>query len=612
MNKPTVDHHGGLGLGSLFRHRILVAIFLFIVSFAVFIPSLKSQFVWDDFLYIRDVHHNLRFSNIDINRFVKVSGGRHYRPILFASLVVDSEIWELSPFGFHLTNVILHSISTVLIFYFIILLLGALSVTNKVQIAFLSSFLFAVYPLHVESVAFISARADIICCIFFSLAFIFHLLSYRNLLYLGLAASCFALSLMSKEVAVAFPFVAIGLDLATRKIKDRRSVLRYGLYLALLILYLYVRGLSAELIPEFSIESRAASHQDTVEYIGDDGIDDLGKGAMEVEEYSVVFLSAYLFYIKKLIFPYDLTPFIVEVPAGYLHVVASVFVFLVLFVACFLSIRRREFLTFFCVVWIVVTLLPPALVSIFAISPNPLAERFLYIPSVGFCFMAAYLMIEIGEKASSRRVMWIFASLLSLSYIFCTFAGQGVWKDDLTFWRSVAERNPSSFIPHLNYGLALRRAGNNEEAIREYLAALNPKIRSSPRARARAANNLGFAYLDKGDFVNAEIWFKRTVDFDPNFKNKFYYNMGLLHYLLAEYRARRLGYADKDYEASAEYLNELIANSPKDAKGHLLLAKVYARLGLMKEAREHAKEALRLGLARPLAKEARNIIEGYN
>ena len=206
----------------------------------------------------------------------------------------------------------------------------------------------------------------------------------------------------------------------------------------------------------------------------------------------------------------------------------------------------------------------------------------------------------------------MIAFALFLSYIITTFAGQRIWKDDVTLWRLIAERNPSNFIPHLNYGVALRRAGNNDDAIREYLAALNPKIPSSPRARARAANDLGIAYLDKGDFVNSELWFRRSVDFYPKYKGKFYYNMGLLHFLRAEYILKQRGYADQDYETSINYLNEFLANKPTDAKGHLLLAKVYLRLGMGKEAREHAEEALRLGLANPLAKQARTILEQHN
>jgi tetratricopeptide (TPR) repeat protein len=613
VNKlKKVDNYSWLGFGSVMKHRILVAIFLFVIAFAVYIPSLKGGFVWDDFLHLRDVHHNLKLSDIGIDVLTNVAGGKHYRPILFASLAVDSEIWELSPFGFHLTNVILHSICTVLVFYLIIMVLGELSVNRKNEIAFLSSFLFAVFPAHVESVAFISARADIICCIFFSLAFIFHLLSFRNLLYFCLAAVFFALSLMSKEVAIAFPIVAIGLDLATRRIKNRRSVLRYSIYLALLILYVYIRGLSSELIPNFSTESRAAVGQEAGELIGNDDVNGLEEGVIKAEDLSTVFLSSYLFYVKKLIFPYHITPFIVAVPGGYRNAIASISTLLILFVAGYLSLWKREFVGFFCIVWILATLLPSALVSIVSISPNPLAERFLYIPSVGFCIIAAYVIIEIGRKANAEGGAWVFAFLLVLSYIFPTFAGQRIWKDDMTLWKIITDRNPSSFIPHLNYGIALRRAGENDDAIRQYLTALDPRIRSSPRARGRAAIDLGVAYLNKGDFVNSELWFQRSVDFYPKYQDKFYYNMGLLHYVRAEYIFKQRGYADQDYETSINFLNQFLANKPTDAKCHLLLAKVYLRLGMGKEAREHAKEALRLGLANPLAIQARRILDQHN
>lgn len=588
---------------------MLFAVFLFVVSFSVFIPSLKSEFVWDDVMYISAVHHTLDFSNFDLDRLTKVSGGKHYRPMLFASLALDSEIWGLSPFGFHLTNVILHSIFTVLVFWLIILVLGELSVKGKDKIAFLSSLLFAVFPAHVESVAFISARADMICGIFFLLALVFHALSFRKLAYFGLAAALFSFSLMSKEVAVAFPFVAIALDVVTRRIKDRRSILRYSVYLALLIFYFYIRGLSSELIPDFSTETRAAVTQEYGQVIANDDASDLEGPAAEAKELTIVFLSSYLFYIKKLIFPYRITPFIVAVSVGYSNAIASISALLILFVAGYLSILKREFVTFFCIAWILLTLLPSALVSIISISPNPLAERFLYIPSVGFCFIAAYLIVQIGRKSDAERVAWLFAFFLFLSYTFSAFAGQRIWKDDLTLWKIIAERNPANFIPHLNYGVALRRAGKNEEAIREYLIALDPKIKSDPRGRGRAAIDLGIAYLDNGDFLNAELWFRRSVDFYPKYQGEFYYNMGLLHYLKAEYAFGQKGFSDQDYAASVKYLTEFIARQPRDGKSHLLLAKVYLRLGMKEEAQQHAEDALRLGLVGPLMEQARQILE---
>src|SRR3970282_2918291 len=108
------------------------------------------------------------------------------------------------PFGLYLSNFILHSISTVLFYFLALLVLGEFRVERKEATAFLSSLLFAFHPVHVESVSFIGARADLLSGIFFFLAFIFYILSHRKLWFLILAVICFYFFLLSKKIAFSF------------------------------------------------------------------------------------------------------------------------------------------------------------------------------------------------------------------------------------------------------------------------------------------------------------------------------------------------------------------------------------------------------------------------
>src|SRR3989304_5063231 len=224
----------GIRITSFIRNKGLVALFLFLLSFGVFAPSLKSDFVWDDISRIKDSYYKLNLSDINYKRLFPWLGkgfkGKHYRPILQISTVIDNEVWGASSFGFHLSNIIFHSVSTALFYLMVLLILGEFRVDKKESIAFLSTLFFALHPIHVESVSFISARADLLCSVFFFLAIIFNILSYRKLWFFILTIFCFYLSLLSKEGAVAFPLVAIGFDLISGRFRSRGHLLRYSFY----------------------------------------------------------------------------------------------------------------------------------------------------------------------------------------------------------------------------------------------------------------------------------------------------------------------------------------------------------------------------------------------
>lgn len=188
---------------SFIGNRILISVFLFMLSFAVFIPSLGNDFVWDDVSYIQKNATSLNFSKIGPELIFPDSkkgktAGNYFRPLYQVSLILDNEIWNTSPFGFHLTNIILHSISTVLLYFLVLILLGEFNIRGREAIALIASILFALHPLHVESVSFISARGDILAAIFFFLSLIFYIFSYKKLFYLILSAFCFFLSFLSK------------------------------------------------------------------------------------------------------------------------------------------------------------------------------------------------------------------------------------------------------------------------------------------------------------------------------------------------------------------------------------------------------------------------------
>ena len=619
---------------SIIRHRFIVGMLLFALSFGVFAPSLGNEFVWDDISYIQlKGHESLTFrgmiSNI-LNPFNNLKREpKHFRPILYSSWGVDYKIWGLSPFGFHLTNVIAYSISVVLFYLFVLLTLRAFNIGARDEAAFLSSLLFAIYPMHVEPVSFVAARGDLICSIFLFSAIIFHLLSYRNLLFLLLTLTSFYLSLLTKEIAITFPFIVLGLDLTSRKISERSNLLRYGLYAGLLFIYLYFRwgtiaGILGFSSPGSGIHQFMVSRIQVISqaFANDSSQHSFGLISLAWER-SDLFLNSFLYYILKLVFPYHLNPLIASAPSGLYYSVLSSIVLLVLIVICVVSFRKSDGIAAFSIIWILVNLGPPAFVAAFPVALTPLAERFLYIPSAGFCLLAGYLIVEGGRRYRAKRVAWVVGLALIIPYVYFTVGGQSVWKDSLSLWEKATSQSNDIYSAHLNYGDALRQAGKKEEAINEYVSALKVGTKSG---KAVAYNNIGAVYIDLGDYDKAERSFRNAIDISPR-DIRPQYNLGYMYFVKGERILQRvlkserahergtgelnseLKIAEQSFELAEKSLKKTLKMRGPHGLAHFYLAEIYVRFGEIPKAKKHAENALRSGLSDSFVKRARQILE---
>ena len=214
----------------------------------------------------------------------------------------------MSKFGYHLTNIIFNSLAVVVFYFMALLILEEFGIAATDWAAFLSSLLFILHPIHVESVSWIAGRTDVLCGLFIFLAFTFHILSLRSLWFLSLTGLGFILSLFSKEVVVVFPVLVLMYDLIDRKLLERANIIRYAVYI--IILALYLRGRAFVNLPEMAVSD-----------IADEGMrraDQINGHIERIPDYLGVFkalLTSYLTYLNKLILPAGLNAFITGVPA---------------------------------------------------------------------------------------------------------------------------------------------------------------------------------------------------------------------------------------------------------------------------------------------------------
>jgi tetratricopeptide (TPR) repeat protein len=600
-------------IAGLFHNKFLVALFLFIFSLAVFIPSLSSDFVWDDESILNNIYS---YDTSKIESHLLSPTQIHYRPMLVSSFTFDHKIWKDSAFGFHLSNLVMNSIVTVLFYFLALFVLGEFRIDRRESVAILSSMLFAAFPMHVEAVSFVAGRSDLLCCVFFLLAFVFHILSFRKLWFLGFTALCFALSLLSKEVAIVFPIVVISYDIFIRRIAIRTNLLRYFVYAFLFFVYIYIRSDTFKnMIADFSLlGSTNAYSRELYNTLANVGLFQISDGKADVNFLQPIFfkikiaLISYIFYIKKLVFPFDLNPFITNVPGEGIYLFSSIILLLLLCAMSVFSVRKREGVTAFGISWILITLVPPILVALFGIAAAPFAERFLYIPSVGYCLLIGYWILEVERRINAKKLAWAFGIALGISYLFFTIDGQSIWKNNLNVWAKATQKSPFSGTSYINYGHALRLEGRVDEEIQAYLKVFDPRVVASRGRLAFAANNLGVAYLSKGEYDRAEKWFHKFYSLDSKREDLYYYHMGYLNFLRGERELKRNRYSVEYYEEAERYLNKLFENYKTDGKAHVLFANVYIRLGNKAKAAELARKALQMRLDPQLKNQAQAII----
>jgi protein O-mannosyl-transferase len=330
-------------------------------------------------------------------------------------------------------------------------------------------------------------------------------------------------------------------------------------------------------------------------------------------------LRAMGFYVVQTLLPARLCAYVSSVPAGAGYLLVGLLGLLLGAVLFIIGWRRHHWPLAFLTAWFFATLAPAFTVLARRSASAPVADRYLYVPSVASCLLLAWALVRVAER-QRLAARWVLAVLVVVSLILGVHASRyaRVWADDLSFWSDVAAKVPDDALPHLELAGALQQRNRLEDAERALQQALAG--RADAAVRAMTYNALGNLYRRRGRYDDAARAFEAGIQIGPH--PTLYHNLGmtLMLQLEAEQRrgdqaaiARDIVRARNAFEQALQLGN--VEASPHGfpqwdaAKTHALLGQVLFSLGDRTAAREHLETSLRLEPTGPAADVTRRYLQ---
>jgi len=441
----------------------------------------------------------------------------HYQPLSWVTLGLDYVLWGENPRGYHLTNLILHVANAVIVYLLALALLGARPASNlprpyrpgwNVHIAALiATLLFAVHPLRVESVAWVTERRDVLSSFFLLLTVLFYLHAHggatatRRTGWVALALVVYALSLLSRALGVTFPAVLLLLDwYPLRRIGGRpggwtgRTLWRvcaekipFGL---LALIFVFVAPLAAR---SSGATSTLTDHT--------------------LPERAAQACYGLVFYLWKTVAPFGLSP-LYEFPPRMLllsakYMVPAILVLLAI-VAGLRWGRRWPWVT--AVALLHAVLLGPVLGFLQA-GPQEVADRYSYQPAIGWAILAGSGLLWLWQRPRYRRLALACVGVSILTFpglAVLTWRQSLVWQNSVSLWEQAVRATPS-MTTHQNLGAAYGRVGRLPDAIAQYRAALSIYPFNKP-----SLNGIAKALTDTGQLEEAAQYWERVLQSSPD------------------------------------------------------------------------------------------------
>jgi len=445
-------------------------------AFLIYLPSLRFGFVsWDDSMYVLQNPWIRGWSAENLIHIFTKPYFVSYMPLQLVSYVLDFSLWGLEPSGYHLQQIILHALDSLLAFELVRRLFG------RFWLAAAAGLFFALHPAHVESVAWVSARKDVLSAAFLIPAVLCYLSARgeRSLRVKPYLASLlfFTLAVLSKVNVVVAPLFLVLVDLVVLKLAGRGG--RWWTQVVWSKVPYGVIGLGVSVINWMvEVKTRAAYARDPVRYL-------ILKGRTAWD------YMAHLTGIPRLNPIYDTPP----IPLDPVAVAVSAAGLLLLPALVWLGIRRRDRVLSLGAGWIFVMLLP----AIFFPVPTYLADRYLYLASLGFCWLLGAAILggsaRVKPKAVGTTAAVLAAAAVAVFFAVRTARYDRIWADSESLWSYTIEAS-HDFRAYNN--LARERMEENRWDDAERLFALG-----SRQANVTSWDGLTAVYYKMGRYEDA-------------------------------------------------------------------------------------------------------------
>ena len=485
------------------RPEIRISLLFVIIILIVYWQVRNFEFtIYDDGVYVYENHHIQ--DGLSINSIIwafKSMYAANWHPLTWMSHMADISLYGMNPGQHHLTNVILHIINTLLIFYLFTHIAGSLW-----SACFIAA-LFALHPLHVESVAWVSERKDLLSALWGLLTLISYVryVKQLKLKWYLLALIFFTASLMSKPMLVTLPIILL--------LWDHWPLKRFSFYSSSIrneLNAVSIWRLILEKIPFFLLTASSGIVTIIAQKSGG-AVASLDIFTLDIRIGNAI--VSYSQYIGKMFWPCGLAVFYPH--PGKLPLWQIIGAFLLLMVISVSVIRYGEKHPYLMIGWLWYLIMLVPVIGLVQVGSQAMADRYTYLPLAGLFIMITWGTPELLSRLQHSKVVlgsFAIATICILALI--TWIQVSYWKNDSTLFQHALDVTQNNYLAHNNLGLALARKGKLSEAVFQYSKSLHIKP-----SQKRVHNNWGIALAKQGKPDEAITHFHSALHIDHSFKD---------------------------------------------------------------------------------------------
>jgi tetratricopeptide (TPR) repeat protein len=482
----------------------------------------------------------------------------NWHPLTWLSLQLDASLFGIDPFGYHLANLLLHVATTILLFRVL------LRMTGKVGRSAFVAALFGLHPLHVESVAWVAERKDVLSAFFWMLTLLAYswYTDHRGLVSYLLVVVLYALGVLAKPMVVTLPGVLLLLDYWPLERIGEKAGSGPG------------QAISRVLLEKAPLAAVALGSSAITLLVQQESLGSLERIPLTVRMGNA--LVVYVRYLEKSLWPVNLAVFYPH-PGGSLPPWQIAGAGGLLAAMTWVAVRYRRERPYLLVgwLWYLLTLVP--VIGIVQVGWQGMADRYTYLPLIGIFVIVSWGAADLASRFHvAPPALWLAAGVLLSACAILSHWQVGYWQGGRRLWEHTLEVTANNDVAHNNLGELLAREGKDQEALYHFAKGLQINPQS-----ADACYNLGLSFARLGRTKDAIHHFSEAIRIRPHFPRALN-NLG-----------QALNEEGRSDEAIKAY-SEALRSSPHYALAHNNLAYTLTLRGRLDEAIRHFQAALEI------------------